>query len=180
MNGTVVAVSTSPAHTLRKENRARIDLLAGIGIDGDVHAGATVRHQSRVARNAEEPNLRQVHLIHRELFDELRESGFEVAPGEMGENVTTAGIHVLRLPAGTRLHLGGSAIVEVTGLRTPCRQLEQIQTGLMAALMGRGEDGRPAPKAGVMAIVVAGGEVVPGDPIRIEMPPEPHRPLAPV
>jgi len=176
----VTAVSRNPTHALGKPNRERIRLLTGLGVDGDAHMGATVKHRSRVARDPTQPNLRQVHLIHAELHDELRAAGFELAAGQMGENVTTRGIHLLRLPAGSRLHLGGEAVVEVTGLRNPCKQLEGIQSGLMAATLDRGEHGRLVRKAGVMSVVLAGGEVKPGDPIGVVLPPGSHRPLEPV
>ena len=123
------------------------------------------------------PNLRQVHLIHAELHEELRAAGFSVAPGQIGENVTTRGIALLGLPTGTRLHLGAAAVVEVTGLRNPCRQLDQFQAGLTAALMGHDENGKLIRKAGIMSIVLAGGDIRPGDPIEIELPPEPHLPM---
>jgi MOSC domain-containing protein YiiM len=130
-----------------------------------------------VALDPSQPNLRQVHLIHAELHDELRAAGFEVSVGRMGENVTTRGLNLLGLPAGARLHLGRSAVVEVTGLRNPCAQLDGLQPGLMAAVLGRDGAGNLVRKAGVMGIVLVGGEVRPGDPIRVELPPEPHRPL---
>ena len=149
-----------------------------MGVEGDAHQGATVKHRSRVARDPTQPNLRQVHLVHAELHDELREAGFAVAPGQMGENVTTSGVDLLGLATGTRLHLGSSAIVEVTGLRNPCAQLDKIQKGLMAATLGRDEHGNLVRKAGIMGVVLAEGEVRPGDPIRVEPPPPPHRPLA--
>jgi len=139
--------------------------------------GETVKHRSRVARDPSQPNLRQVHLIHAELHDELRAMGLVVSAGQMGENVTTRGIELLGLPVGTRLRLGDAAVVEVTGLRNPCAQLDGIQPGLMAATLGRDEDGRLLRKAGVMGVVVAGGELRPGDPIRVALPPEPHRAL---
>jgi MOSC domain-containing protein YiiM len=180
MAGSVTAVSRSPEHSFGKPNQERIRLLAGLGVEGDAHLGTTVQHLSRVARDPSQPNLRQVHLIHAELHDELRASGFTVAPGEMGENVTTRGVDLLGLPAGTRLHLGGEAVVEVTGLRNPCFQLDRFQPGLMAAVLDRDADGNLVRKAGVMAVVVAEGEVRPGDPVRVELPPEPHHPLAPV
>ena len=179
-SGRVVAVSLSPAHTMTKGNQAAIDLQAGLGVVGDAHAGETVKHRSRVARDPSQPNLRQVHLIHAELHDELRVSGFDVAAGQMGENVTTRGVDLLGLPAGTRLRLGADAVIEVTGLRNPCAQLEGIQAGLMAAVLDRDPDGNLVRKAGVMAVVVTGGTVRPEDPIAIEPPPPPHRPLAPV
>ncbi len=175
-----MSVNASPGHTLRKPERPGIRLLAGLGVEGDAHAGTTVKHRSRVARDPSQPNLRQVHLIHAELHDELRAAGFAVTAGQMGENVTTRGVDLLALPAGTRLHLGESAVVEITGLRNPCAQLDRIQPGLMAAVLDRDADGNLIRKAGVMGIIVAGGEVRPGDPIRVELPPEPHRPLAPV
>ena len=180
MRGVVEAVSRSPAHTLVKPNQASIRLVDGFGVDGDAHMGTTVKHRSRVARDPTRPNLRQVHLVHAELHDALRASGFAVRAGEMGENVTTRGVDLLALPTGARLRLGVAAVVEVTGLRTPCVQLDRIQPGLMAATLEHAADGRLIRKAGVMAIVVAGGEVRPGDPIAVELPSGPHRPLAPV
>ena len=178
--GVVTAVSCSGTHTLVKQNRDSIRLVAGLGVEGDAHLGETVKHRSRVARDPSLPNLRQVHLIHAELHDELRAAGLAVRAGEMGENVTTRSVDLLGLPAGTRLHLGGTATVEVTGLRNPCVQLERIQPGLMAATLARDGGGSLIRKAGVMGIVVAGGEVRPGDRVRVELPPEPRRPLTPV
>ena len=180
MSATVTAVSRSPKHTLVKPNERSIRLLEGLGVEGDAHLGERVKHRSRVARDPSQPNLRQVHLIHGELHDELREAGFALASGQMGENITTRGVDLLGLPAGTRLHLGDSAVVEVTGLRNPCAQLNRIQPGLMAATLDRDEDGNLVRKAGIMGVVIEGGEVCPGDPIQVELPPWPHRPLAPV
>jgi MOSC domain-containing protein YiiM len=178
MAGVVTAVSRSPRHTLVKPNAARIRLVAGLGVAGDAHQGATVKHRSRVARDPTQPNLRQVHLIHAELHDELRLAGFDVAPGQMGENITTSGVDLLELASGTRLYLGDSAVVEVTGLRNPCAQLDKIQKGLMAATLDRNAEGNLVRRAGIMGIVLAEGEVRPGDPIRVEPPPPPYRPLA--
>jgi len=180
MAGVVAAVSRSATHTLTKPNEARIRLLAGLGVEGDAHQGMTVKHRSRVARDPTVPNLRQVHLIHAELFDELRPAGFDVGPGLMGENITTRGVDLLGLPTGARLHLGKEAIVEVTGLRNPCQQLNKLQPGLMNATLARDADGNLIRKAGIMGIVLQGGEVGEGDPIAVEPPPEPHRPLEPV
>ncbi len=180
MAGVVAAVSRSAGHTMGKPTHDRVRLLAGLGIEGDAHAGETVKHRSRGARDPSQPNLRQVHLIHAELHDELRAAGFAVAPGQMGENVTTRGLDLLGLPTGARLRLGGGAVVEVTGLRNPCAQLDGVQPGLMAATLGRDAAGNLVRKAGVMGVVVAGGEVRPGDPIAVELPAAPHRPLAPV
>jgi MOSC domain-containing protein YiiM len=178
--GTAVAVSRSRRHTMRKENAEAIVLLAGLGVEGDAHQGRTVKHRSRVRRDPTAPNLRQVHLMQAELHDALRAEGFGLEAGEMGENITTRGLDLLGLPAGTRLHLGASARVEVTGLRNPCRQLDSIQDGLMAATLDRDAEGRVVRKAGVMAVVVTGGEVRAGDPIRALLPAGPHRPLEPV
>jgi hypothetical protein len=178
--GKVEAVSRSPGHTMAKPNRNSIRLLTGRGVDGDAHMGETVKHRSRLGRDTTTPNLRQVHLLHGELHDELRGAGFAVSPGQMGENITTRHIDLLSLPAGTLLHLGDAAVVEVTGLRTPCVQLDGIQAGLMAATLDRGEDGALIRKAGIMSVVRAGGDVRPGDAILVELPPEPRQPLAPV
>jgi hypothetical protein len=176
----VVAVSRSPTHTLTKPAADTIRLLAGLGVEGDAHQGTTVKHRSRVARFADAPNLRQVHLMHAELFEELRRAGFAVGAGQMGENVTTRGLDLLALPRGALLHLGDEAVVEVTGLRNPCRQLERIQPGLMAATLAQDAAGNLIRKAGIMGIVVAGGEVRGGDPIRIELPQGLYDPLLPV
>jgi MOSC domain-containing protein YiiM len=180
VSGAVIAVSRSATHTVTKPNRASIRLEAGLGVAGDAHQGVTVKHRSRVARDPSQLNYRQVHLIHAELLDELAQSGFEIAAGEMGENVTTRGVDLLALPAGARLRLGADAVVEVTGLRNPCLQLDGLQPGLMAATLGRDARGELVRKAGVMGVVIAGGEVCPGDAIQIELPPEPHRSLEPV
>lgn len=176
----VVAVSSHRGHHFSKTPSLSIRLLKGLGVAGDAHMGETVRHRSRVRKDPTQPNLRQVHLIHAELFDELRGKGFVVQHADLGENVTTEGIDLLALPAGTRLHLGLSAVVEITGLRNPCIQIDNFQTGLMAATLDRDADGNLVRKAGVMSIVIADGDVRPGDTIRVEMPAEPHRPLQPV
>lgn len=179
-NGVVIAVSCSPRHTMRKPNQLVIRLIAGRGVEGDVHSGETVKHRSRVARTPNAPNLRQVHLMHAELHEELLARRMKVTPGEMGENVTTRGIDLLSLPAGTRLRLGDTAVVEVTGLRNPCKQLDDIHSGLMAATLARSPRGQLIRKAGVMSVVLIGGEVRPGDSIHIELPAPPHRALEPV
>ena len=178
MAGIVTAVSRSATHSFTKPNAGSIRLVAGLGVEGDAHQGATVKHRSRVAADPTVPNLRQVHLMHAELFDELRGAGFLVAAGQMGENVTTSGVDLLGLPTGARLHLGSDAVVEVTGLRNPCRQLDKFQPGLMAATLARDPEGNLVRKAGIMAIVLSGGEVKEGDPIRVELPAAPHTPLA--
>lgn len=178
--GTVVAVSCSASHTMQKANQSSIQLVAGLGVEGDAHLGETVKHRSRVAKDPTQPNLRQVHLIHAELHDELTGAGFRVAAGQMGENVTTLGIDLLGLPTGARLQLGEAAIVEIKGLRNPCVQLDGIQPGLMAATLGTDERGNLIRKAGVMGIVLVGGIVRLEDPICVEFPAGPHRPLEPV
>jgi MOSC domain-containing protein YiiM len=180
MAGIVIAVSRSPGHTLSKPNEGSIRLLPGLGVEGDAHMGVTVKHRSRVAKDPTAPNLRQVHLIHAELHDELEAAGFRLTPGIMGENVTTREVDLLGLPTGTRLRLGPAALVEITGLRNPCLQLNKIQPGLMAATLNRDPEGNLIRKAGVMGIVLAGGEIKPGDPIEVELPPEPRRKLEPV
>jgi MOSC domain-containing protein YiiM len=179
MSATVIAVSRSPTHSFSKANELGIVLVAGQGVDGDAHAGETVKHRSRVARDPNQPNLRQVHLIHSELFEELRTEGYTVAPGQLGENVTTRGLDLLGLPVGTRLHLG-DAVVEVTGLRNPCTQLDRLAAGLMQAVLGRDANGQLVRKAGVMAVVLVGGAVCPGDRIGVALPARPHAALEPV
>lgn len=176
----VRAVHASKLHSFSKFTEPAIRLVAGLGVEGDAHAGTTVKHRSRVARNPQAPNLRQVHLLHAELFDELMAAGFAVWPGELGENITTHGVDLLGLPTGTRLHLGDEAIVELTGLRNPCSQIDRFQAGLMAATLAHDADGRLVRKAGVMAIVLQGGTVQAGDAIRIDLPAGKAEPLEPV
>jgi MOSC domain-containing protein YiiM len=173
----VRAVHARADHGFSKLTAEAITLEAGRGVVGDAHAGATVKHRSRVRRDASAPNLRQVHLIHAELFDELAAAGFEVAPGALGENVTTAGVDLLALPTGTRLALGDEAVVEITGLRNPCVQIERFRPGLLARLAVQRPDGTVARKTGVMAVVARGGVVRAGDPIDMQLPVPPHRPL---
>lgn len=175
--GTVIAVSRGARHGVGKDNQLAIRLVAGLGVEGDAHAGVTVKHRSRVARDPTQPNLRQVHLIHAELFEELAAQGFRITPGAMGENITTRDVDLPGLPAGALLCLGDSAVVEVTGLRNPCTQLEGLAPGLMQACLGRDAHGDPVRKAGVMGVVIAGGEIVPGDAITVELPARPHMPL---
>jgi MOSC domain-containing protein YiiM len=177
MTGTVIAVSISPNHFFSKSNQNNIKLVAGIGIEGDAHAGRTVKHRSRVAKDPSQPNLRQVHLIHTELHDELKDKGFNISPGDMGENITTKGIDLLNLPTDTKLYLGDQAVIKVTGLRNPCAQLDRFQTGLMSAVLDQDQAGNILRKAGIMSIVISGGVVSIGDRIRVELPPQPYRTL---
>ncbi len=176
----VEAVARAPGHRFSKTPAFSIRLAAGLGVEGDAHAGVTVKHRSRVAADPTRPNLRQVHLLHAELLDELSAAGFAVSPGALGENVTTRGLDLLALPTGALLRLGADAIVEVTGLRNPCLQLDRFQPGLMAATLDRDAAGRLVRKAGIMAIVLVGGDVLPGDAIGLDLPPGPHRRLEPV
>jgi MOSC domain-containing protein YiiM len=176
----VIAVSQRDGHHFSKTPSLCIRLLTGLGVAGDAHMGTTVKHRSRVRRDPTQPNLRQVHLMHAELFDELRAKGFSVQPADLGENITTSGIDLLALPAGTRLHLGATAVVEVTGLRNPCVQIDGFQKGLMAATLDKDVAGNLIRKAGIMSIVLSDGDVRPGDAVRVELPATPHRPLLPV
>ena len=174
----VVSVSLAPGHRFSKRVVPAIRLLAGLGVEGDAHCGATVKHRSRVAVDPTVPNLRQVHLIQSELFDELAGKGFAIAPGDLGENIVTRGLDLLALPRGTRLRFGVEAEIELTGLRNPCSQIEAFRKGLLAAVLDRDAAGALVRKAGVMAVVIAGGEVRPGDAVAVTLPDEPREPLA--
>jgi MOSC domain-containing protein YiiM len=176
-NGRVIAVSISQNYSFSKFNRDSINLIARLGVEGDAHLGETVKHRSRVAKDPSQPNLRQIHIIHSELHDELKNAGFNIFPGQMGDNITTRGIDLLGLPVDTFLYLGDRAVVKVTGLRNPCAQLDRFQSGLMAAVLDKDEQGNLIRKAGIMGIVITGGKVRPGDTIAIELPPKPHKPL---
>ena len=180
MASSVTAVSRSKTHSFGKLTQNSIRLIEGLGVEDDAHMGITVKHRSRVAVNPSQPNLRQVHLIHAELHEELRGAGFEISAGEMGENITTLGVDLLALPCGAKLHIGKEAVVELTGLRNPCPQLNQFRPGLMEAVLGRDTNGNIVRKAGVMGIVLIGGDVMPGDAIGIELPSEPYKLLQPV
>ncbi|MFP3990953.1 MOSC domain-containing protein [Streptomyces sp. E11-3] len=177
MGGTVKAVSSNGTYSFSKPNRDSVTLLEGLGVEGDVHAGATVKHRSRMAKDPTQPNLRQVHLIHEELFAEVGAGGFAVAPGQLGENITTSGVDLLALPVGALLRIGESAVVEVTGLRNPCLQIDGFQAGLLKQVVGRDTAGNVVRKTGVMGVVRAGGTVRPDDTIEVELPRGPHRPL---
>ena len=176
----VKAVSVGSSHGVGKQNESAITLVAGHGVEGDVHAGEKVKHRSRVRRDPTQPNLRQVHLIHAELLDELQAAGFQVAPGDLGENVTTRGVPLLALPRGTRLRFAAGAVVEVTGLRNPCAQIDDFRPGLLAAVLDRDAEGRLVRKAGVMGVVLVSGRVAPGDAVAVELPDGERQPLAPV
>lgn len=180
MLASVVAVSKSQAHTFSKDLCASITLLTALGVEGDAHCGTTVKHRSRVAKDPQQANLRQVHLVHSELHEELAAQGFRLGSGRIGENITTRGIDLLALPRSTRLHIGATAVIEVTGLRNPCWQLDNFQNGLMAAVLSRDEQGRIIRKAGVMGIVLQGGTVSPNDRVVVALPEQPHMPLEPV
>ena len=173
----VMMVSRDGEHRFSKVPVDVVTLLAGVGVAGDAHAGVTVQHRSRVAADPTQPNLRQVHLMHAELFDELREQGFDVRPGQLGENITTRGLDLLALPRGTRLRIGATAVVEVTGLRNPCAQIDDFMPGLLKAVVHRAADGSLVRKAGVMGVVTRGGDVAPGDAITVELPLGAHEPL---
>lgn len=176
----ILAVSSSPRHEFSKEPAEILTLVAGQGVRGDAHSGHTVKHRSRVARDPFQPNLRQVHLIHAELFAELAAKGYAIAPGQLGENLTTAGVDLLALPTDTELRIGAEVVLRVTGLRNPCVQLDRFKPGLVAAVLDRTPDGQLVRKAGVMAVVLVGGEVRPGDAIHVSLPSGAHRPLLPV
>lgn len=176
MTASVTSVHVSPHHGFSKSSTDRIRLIEGQGVEGDAHCGVTVRHRSRVAADPSQPNLRQVHLIHGELFDDLAGAGFTVAPGELGENITTSGLDLLALPVGARLGFG-DAVVIVTGLRNPCDQINGLAPGLLKQVVRTDEHGNVERLAGVMGIVSRGGEVVPGCPIDVDLPPEPHHRL---
>ncbi len=175
ITGKVVGVHLSPEHSFSKDAVEVIDLVAGHGVAGDAHAGSTVQHLSRVARDPEQPNLRQVHLIHAELFEELAAEGFDIRPGDLGENITTSGLDLLPLPVGTHLHIG-EVVLTMTGLRNPCSQIDALAPGLMKRLVQR-QQGRVQFLAGVMAIVTVGGRIAGGSHIDVELPRGPHRRL---
>lgn len=175
--GRVTSVNKSKTHSLKKWNEQSIELLEGLGVKDDAHMGKTVKHRSRVAKDPLQPNLRQVHLIHSELHTELKEKGFQVSAGEMGENITTEGVDLLNLPENTVLNIGAQSQIKITGLRNPCSQLEGIQPGLMKAVLDRDESGGLVRKAGIMGIVLHGGAINVGDPIEIELPSLPHSKL---
>ncbi len=177
LTGNIISLSRSTSHMFSKKSELRLNLIAGEGVEGDAHRGKTVKHRSRVAADPTQPNLRQVHLIHSELFGELAAHGFKIEAGDMGENILTRGIDLLSLPRDTVLQIGDDVALRVTGLRNPCKQLDNFASGLLAAVLDRAQDGSLIRKAGIMAVVESGGEVVIGDIITVQLPAEPHQNL---
>lgn len=173
----VAGLYRSSDHGFSKGAVPSVELVAGLGVTGDAHAGAQVRHRSRVKADPTQPNLRQVHLIHAELFDHVATKGFQVTGGDLGENVTTSGIDLLGLPVGATLRIGTDALLTLTGLRNPCKQINNFQDGLTQAVLERDADGELVRLAGVMAVVIRSGTVSIGDEIEIALPPEPHHRL---
>jgi len=173
-------VASSPVHGFRKKVAGSVEVVAGHGVVGDAHAGATVQHRSRVRADPTQPNLRQVHLVHAELLDELAAAGFDVSAGDLGENVTTRGLDLLGLPRGTRLAIGPDVVLEVTGLRNPCTQIDDFRPGLLRRVVGRDADGAVVRRAGVMAVVERGGTIATGDEVIVTLPDGEHVALAPV
>ena len=178
LRGSVVAVAIDAKHRFSKTPRLSIILTTGNGVEGDAHYGEFVGHRYLARRNPRAPNLRQVHLIPSELFDALRNSGFDVGPGDLGENITTAGLELETLPLNTELHIGASVNIRLTGLRTPCILIDRFRSGLKGRLLGATPH-QPF-QAGIMAVVSEGGEISPGDPIRAILPERPHLPLPPL
>ncbi|AUP80235.1 MOSC domain-containing protein [Flavivirga eckloniae] len=172
--GIVKSVSKSSTHTFSKKNCDKIVLIKGLGVEGDAHMGEKIKHRSRVAKNPDQPNLRQIHLIHSELFDELEKKGFNVNSGELGENITTQGIDLLNLPKDTILTIGDTSKIKITGLRNPCKQLDLKQEGLMKAVLDKDDEGNLIRKAGIMGVVLEGGKIKTGDKIIIEFPQKPY------
>ena len=177
MKPTVVAISLSETHTFSKPNQSAIRLIEGFGVEGDAHAGKTVKHRFLVKKDATKPNIRQVHLIHAELLDELEEKGFTVHPGQFGENITTRGVDLLGLPTDTILKIGEEAVVKITALRNPCKQIDEFQKGLLKEVLYKDEEGNLVRETGVMGIILKGGTILPGDSLIVELPPEPHQKL---
>lgn len=177
MSPRVIAVARDPGHNFAKLSVPEIEIIAGFGVAGDAHGGATVKHRSRVRADPSQPNLRQVHLIHSELFDEVAAQGFRVGAGELGENVTTRGIDLLGLPRDTVLIIGETVRLQVTGLRNPCAQIDAFQRGLLKAVLEQRPDGTVVRKSGIMAVVLTGGWVRPGDGIAAQLPTPPFQPL---
>ena len=174
---TVIAVASDSGHNFSKPTKPVINLIAGFGVEGDAHAGKTVQHLWDKKRTPDAPNLRQVHLVHEEIFSELAEQGFTVKAGDIGENIVTRGIDLLNLPLGTQLEFESGALIELTGLRNPCRKLNKIQDGLIHKFVYKSDEGTRAVKSGVMSIVLTGGEIWPDDAITVKRPEGPHRPL---
>lgn len=177
MTPIVIAVSLSAEHTFSKINQPSVKLIAGIGVEGDAHAGKKVKHRYLVGKDASKPNIRQVHLMQGELFDELKTKGFDVKSGDLGENISTRGVDLLALPTGTKLSVGAEVVIELTALRNPCHQIEDFRAGVLKEVIDKDENGAVIRRAGVMGIVLHGGIIEPDDSIEVELPSEPHQPL---
>jgi len=176
-SGKVHSLSSSAQHSFSKHTTHQVEVIKGIGIKGDAHAGVKVKHRSRVAKDPNQPNLRQIHLIHLELLKELVAKGYTVNPGDLGENITTEGISILNLPKDTILKIGENVAIQITGLRNPCHQIDKFQKGLLKEVVGKNDAGDIIRMAGIMAIVLEGGMIKVNDEILVELPALPHQKL---
>lgn len=177
MNATVISVSRSSGHSFRKACEESINLIEGFGVEGDVHAGKKIKHTFLAKEDPDRKNIRQIHLIAAELFTELKGKGFNVDPGQLGENITTEGIDLLSLPTGTLLHIGNGAVIELTALRQPCIQIDEFQQGLLKEVVYKDSGGNIIRKVGVMGVILVSGAVSPNDEIIVETPDKPHHKL---
>ena len=173
----VVAVSKDEYHRFSKVPCTQITLIKGVGVRGDTHSGVTVQHLFAVEQDPRQPNLRQVHLLQQEFLDQARDQGYELTPGDLGENILTDDLDLVGLWQDTLLHIGSQAVVRVSGLRNPCAQIDSFRPGLLQVAVRRDLKGDVVRKAGIMGVVTTGGVVHPGDEIEVEWPAQPHRRL---
>jgi len=172
LDGRVVGLARDGRNGFSKSAMDTICLIQGQGVEGDAHSGPFVRHRYLARRQPRLPNLRQVHLIPSELFEALRNAGYDLHPGDLGDNIATAGLDLETLPMGALLDLGSEACIELTGLRTPCVLIDRFRTGLKRQMVCS-EPVAPRFRCGVMSIVRTGGRLAVGDPIRVRLPPKP-------
>ncbi len=177
ISGSVIAVCSRDAHLFSKENREEIELIKNFGINGDAHAGMYVKHRSRVKKNPKQLNLRQVHLIPIELLNEMKQHRYDLHPGDLGENITTSGIDLINLPLNSQINIGEEVVLEVKGLRDPCKQIEAFKEGLLKKMITKDADGNLIRKTGIMTIVLGGGIVKPNDKIEVVLPKKPYHKL---
>jgi MOSC domain-containing protein YiiM len=163
--GSVIAVCQKTEPGLPKFEAEAIQLIEDFGVSGDYHAGKLIRHRYWAAKDPTHPNHRQVLLVDTSIYADLASQGIALKPGMLGENVVVDGIQVMTLAVGARLQLG-DALLELTEVRNPCYQLNEMHPDLLEAVKPE-VDGQPRRNAGMFARILTGGWVRPGNPVLV-------------
>jgi len=162
-DGFVLALCRNENPGIPKIQVDSIQLVEEFGVEGDYHAGKTIRHRYLAKKDPDQPNHRQVLLIDAKILGDLDQRGIRIIPGQMGENIVCYGIDVMLLEIGTRF-TAGEALLEITEARHPCHQLNDSHPDLYQAVIEE-IGGEEIYSAGVFARVIRGGNVDAGNSI---------------